>query len=44
MVSVAENTESRARFADVWKNADEVRYSVYFNWAGKLENDGRTAA
>ncbi len=43
MVSVRENDDSRAHFADVWKDADEVRFSVYFNWGGKLENDGRTA-
>jgi radical SAM protein with 4Fe4S-binding SPASM domain len=43
MVSVPENSATRAGFADLWKDADEVRYSVYFNWGGKLENRWRSS-
>lgn len=42
MVTVDENKDSREEFKRVWSEADEVRYSVYFNWGGKLENHGRT--
>ncbi len=36
MVVVDENRSSKRRFAEQWKEADEVRFSVFFNWAGKL--------
>ncbi|HSR66669.1 MAG TPA: radical SAM protein [Acidobacteriota bacterium] len=42
MVTVEENKSERELFREVWKEADEVRYSVYFNWGGKLDNNGRT--
>jgi radical SAM protein with 4Fe4S-binding SPASM domain len=42
MVTVDENKHTRGKLQEVWKEADEVRFSVYFNWAGKLDNDGRT--
>ncbi len=42
MVTVQANKHTRERLREVWKEADEVRFSVYFNWAGKLENNGRT--
>jgi len=42
MVTVDENKGTRERLKEAWREADEVRYSVYFNWAGKLENEGRT--
>lgn len=42
MVTIDENKHTRQRFKAEWKEADEVRYSVYFNWAGRLENRGRT--
>jgi len=40
MVVVDENRHSKAQFAEMWKDADEIRYSVYFNWAGKLTGEG----
>lgn len=43
MVTVDENKHSRKGLRKEWQEADEVRDSVYFNWAGKLDNDGRTA-
>ncbi|MDA2937114.1 SPASM domain-containing protein [Acidobacteria bacterium AH-259-A15] len=42
MVTVKENKRTGEKLKEVWKEADEVRFSVYFNWAGKLENNGRT--
>ena len=42
MVTVDENKHTRTKLQEVWQEADEVRFSVYFNWAGKLENNGRT--
>jgi len=42
MVTVEENKATRDQLRMVWQEADEVRFSVYFNWAGKLENTGRT--
>jgi len=42
MVTVEENKHCRKQFEEVWRAADEVRFSVYFNWAGKLDNGGRT--
>ncbi len=42
MVTVDENKHTRKKFRDEWQEADEVRYSVYFNWAGQLDNEGRT--
>ncbi len=42
MVTIDENKDSRDQFRRVWAEADEVRFSVYFNWAGQLENGGRT--
>ncbi len=41
MVTVPENRDSRARLQQAWAEADTVRYSVYFNWAGKLNGNGR---
>lgn len=43
MVTVGENKATRQKLREVWAEADEVRFSVYFNWGGELENDGRTA-
>lgn len=42
MVTVQENKHTRRKLKEAWREADEVRFSVYFNWAGKLDNDGRT--
>lgn len=42
MVTVDQNKNTRAQLKRAWAEADEVRFSVYFNWAGKLENTGRT--
>ena len=42
MVTVDENKHTREELKRVWKEVDEVRFSVYFNWAGKLENGDRT--
>lgn len=42
MVTVDENKHTRESLQEVWRDADEVRFSVYFNWAGKLENNGRS--
>ncbi|HXK62675.1 MAG TPA: radical SAM protein [Acidobacteriota bacterium] len=42
MVTVEENKHCRKQFEEVWRGVDEVRFSVYFNWAGKLENSERT--
>ncbi len=41
MVTVDENKHTRSKLKEVWSEADEVRFSVYFNWAGKLNNNGR---
>ncbi len=41
MVIVDENKHTRSKLKEVWSEADEVRFSVYFNWAGKLNNNGR---
>ncbi len=38
MVEIPENRHTREELRKVWQEADEVRFSVYFNWAGKLEN------
>ena len=38
MVTVNENKHTRKKLKKVWKEADEVNFSVYFNWAGKLES------
>lgn len=40
MVVVDENRSSKSKFAEQWKDADEVRFSVFFNWGGKLEAQG----
>ncbi len=42
MVTVDANKHTRGRLQQAWREADEVRFSVYFNWAGKLDNNGRT--
>ena len=42
MVTVDENKGTRAQLQEAWKEADQVRFAVYFNWAGKLHNEGRT--
>jgi radical SAM protein with 4Fe4S-binding SPASM domain len=39
MVTVEENRATWRRFQTQWREADEVRTSVYFNWGGKLENN-----
>jgi radical SAM protein with 4Fe4S-binding SPASM domain len=36
MVVVDQNRHSKAQFSEMWKEADEIRFSVFFNWAGKL--------
>ena len=41
MVTVEQNKHTRDKLRAAWAEADEVRFSVYFNWAGKLENKGR---
>jgi radical SAM protein with 4Fe4S-binding SPASM domain len=43
MVAVEENRQCRDAFRESWREADQVRYSVYFNWAGKLENENRSS-
>ncbi|MGH9338197.1 MAG: radical SAM/SPASM domain-containing protein [Acidobacteriota bacterium] len=42
MVTVGENRDTRRQLRQAWKEADQVRFSVYFNWAGQLQNKGRT--
>lgn len=42
MVTVPQNRHTREKLKEAWKEADQVRFSVYFNWAGKLDNNGRT--
>jgi radical SAM protein with 4Fe4S-binding SPASM domain len=39
MVVIDENRSRKREFADMWKGADEVRYSLFFNWAGKLDRE-----
>ncbi len=41
MVTVPENRHTRRKLEEEWQETDEVRFSVYFNWAGKLDNNGR---
>ncbi|HOM99171.1 MAG TPA: SPASM domain-containing protein [Acidobacteriota bacterium] len=41
MVTTAENKATRRRLAEAWREADEVRFSVYFNWAGRLDGECR---
>ena len=41
MVTVKENQHTMPQLREVWKEADNVRFSIYFNWAGQLENAGR---
>jgi sulfatase maturation enzyme AslB (radical SAM superfamily) len=41
MVTVPENRDFREEFKRAWAQADDVRFSVFFNWAGKLPNQGR---
>lgn len=41
MVTVEGNKHTRQQLKQQWKEADRVSFSVYFNWAGKLENKGR---
>ncbi len=36
MVVVDRNRSTKAQFAEMWKEADEIRFSVFFNWAGKV--------
>ncbi|MEE8587614.1 MAG: radical SAM/SPASM domain-containing protein [Acidobacteriota bacterium] len=43
MVTIQQNKHQRKEFERIWSEADEVRFSVYFNWAGQLENNGRTS-
>ncbi len=43
MVTVEENRHTRRQLREAWKEADDVRFSVYFNWAGKLANFERTS-
>lgn len=42
MVTVEENKQTRKALKEAWSEADDVCFSVYFNWAGKLESKGRT--
>src|SRR5690606_11784855 len=43
MVTVDENKHTRKKLREAWKEADEVRFSVYFNWGGELDHqDGRS--
>ncbi|MFQ5739209.1 MAG: radical SAM/SPASM domain-containing protein [Acidobacteriota bacterium] len=42
MVTVEENKHTRQKLKEAWSEADQVRFSVYFNWAGKLQNKDRT--
>jgi radical SAM protein with 4Fe4S-binding SPASM domain len=37
MVVVDQNRHCKANMAELWKDADEVRFSVFFNWAGKVQ-------
>jgi radical SAM protein with 4Fe4S-binding SPASM domain len=41
MVTVDENKHTRQGLREEWREADGVRFSVYFNWAGRLDNNGR---
>jgi radical SAM protein with 4Fe4S-binding SPASM domain len=43
MVTVDQNRDSREEFRRVWQEVDDVNFSVYFNWGGKLDNRGRAA-
>jgi radical SAM protein with 4Fe4S-binding SPASM domain len=42
MVTVKENQHTMPQLREVWREADSVRFSIYFNWAGELENSGRS--
>ena len=42
MVTVEANKHSRKMLRQVWREADGVSFSVYFNWAGQLHNNGRS--
>ncbi|HLU99885.1 MAG TPA: SPASM domain-containing protein, partial [Acidobacteriota bacterium] len=43
MVTVDENKHTRKKLRRAWQEADEVRFSVYFNWGGELDRqDGRS--
>ena len=37
MVVVDENRSTKSEFEEKWKEADGVRFSIFFNWAGKLK-------
>jgi len=39
MVTIEANRDRWREFARQWSEADEVRSSVYFNWAGKLDSE-----
>ena len=41
MVTVDENKDTVQQLRDAWQGADRVSRSVYFNWGGKLDNNGR---
>ncbi|GAB4220043.1 MAG: hypothetical protein Kow001_00120 [Acidobacteriota bacterium] len=41
MVTVDENKHTRKLLREAWREADDVRFSVYFNWAGRLDNRPR---
>ena len=41
MVTMNENKHTKKKLKEVWKEADNVNFSVYFNWAGKLKNRDR---
>lgn len=43
MVTVQENRDTRESLRREWAEADEVRFAVYFNWAGKLSNGARSS-
>ncbi|MBI3941241.1 MAG: radical SAM protein [Acidobacteria bacterium] len=39
MVTTPENKHSRVRLKEAWKEADQVRFSVFFNWAGQIPKE-----
>jgi MoaA/NifB/PqqE/SkfB family radical SAM enzyme len=39
MVTTPENRHTRAQLQEAWKEADQVRFSVFFNWAGQIQKE-----
>lgn len=39
MVTTPENKHTRAELREAWKEADQVRFSVWFNWAGQISKE-----